>query len=79
VLQAAQGCESVQCPSVPFRIVESADFSLIKKPGLLPIYKATWIEFFWQGLHTMIWPSLCYTLGVSFISEAAAAGITKKL
>jgi len=34
---------------------------------------------FWQGLYTMIWPSLCYPLVVSFISKTAAAGITKKL
>jgi len=27
----------------------------------------------------MIWPSLCYPLAVSTISESAAAGITKKL
>jgi len=37
-------------------------------------------KIFWQGLHTMIWPSLHYPLAVSHsISEAAAVGITKKL
>ncbi len=36
-------------------------------------------KIFWQGLYTMIWPSLCYPLTVSSISEAAAAGITRKL
>jgi len=36
-------------------------------------------KIFWQGLHTMIWPSLHYPLAVSSISEAAAAGITNKL
>jgi len=36
-------------------------------------------KIFWQSLHTMIWPSLCYPLMVSSISKAAAAGITKKL
>jgi len=36
-------------------------------------------KIFWQGLHTMIWPSLHYPLAVSSILEAAAVGITKKL
>jgi len=36
-------------------------------------------KIFWQGLHTMIWPSLRYPLTVSTIPEAAAAGITKQL
>ncbi len=36
-------------------------------------------KIFWQGLHTMIWPSLQYPLAVSSISETAATGITKKL
>ncbi len=36
-------------------------------------------KIFWQGLHTMIWQSLCYPLVVSSISEKAAMGITKKL
>jgi len=36
-------------------------------------------QIFWQGLHTMIWPSLRYPLAVSSISEIAAAEITKKL
>jgi len=36
-------------------------------------------KIFWQGLHTMIWPSLWYPLVVSSISEKAATGITKKL
>ena len=36
-------------------------------------------KIFWQGLHTMIWPSLWYPLAVSSISEKAATGITKKL
>jgi len=34
-------------------------------------------RIFWQGLHTMIWPSLCYPLVVSSISEKVATGITK--
>ena len=36
-------------------------------------------KIFWQGLHTMTWPSLHYPLAVSSISEKAATGITKKL
>jgi len=36
-------------------------------------------KMFWQGLHNMIWPTLCYPLAVSTILEAVAAGITKKL
>jgi len=36
-------------------------------------------KIFWQGLHTMIWPSLQYPLAVSSMSETAATGITKKL
>ncbi len=36
-------------------------------------------KILWQGLHTMIWPSLRYPLAVSSISEKAATGITKKL
>jgi len=36
-------------------------------------------KIFWQGLYTMIWPSLHYPLAVSSIHEAAAAAITKKL
>jgi len=34
-------------------------------------------KIFWQGLHTMIWPSLCHPLAVSTISESAAARITR--
>jgi len=36
-------------------------------------------KIFWQGLHTMIWPSLHFPLVVSSISKKAATGITKKL
>jgi len=36
-------------------------------------------KIFWQGLYTMILPSLCYTLAVSSISETAAEGVTNKL
>jgi len=36
-------------------------------------------KIFWQGLHTMIWPSLRYPLAVSSIFETAAIGITKML
>ena len=36
-------------------------------------------KIFWQGLHTMIWPSLQYPLAVSTIPEVAAVGITKQL
>jgi len=36
-------------------------------------------KIFWQGLHTMIWPSLRYPLAVSSISERAATRITKQL
>jgi len=37
------------------------------------------LEIFWQGFHTMIWPSLCYPLAVSTIPESTVAGITKNL
>jgi len=47
--------------------------------GPLLFFKATSTGFFWQGLYTMIWPSLHYPLAVSSISEKAAIGITKKL
>ncbi len=36
-------------------------------------------KIFWQGLQTMIWPSLWYPLAVSSIPKKAATGITKKL
>jgi len=83
-LQAQWGCESGWHSPVPigFWPMTAQMASLTEKSdawaSAILQGHLDW-KIFWQGLHTMIWPSFCYPLAVSSISEAATAGIARKL
>jgi len=76
--------EAMNVVSVHESISESIKLQIISRTKKLGAWATTILKghldqkIFWQGLHTMIWPSLHYPLAVSTISESAAARNSKK-